>query len=83
VLSLSLRATNDTQGSFGAGLPEVDQSDPPGMADETHCGRLIIEWNRNGQPPPDDLDWRVRPEPPGALTDEEISRLLREISDRM
>lgn len=45
-------------------------------------GRIVIEWRRVADAPPDDFDWRVTPEPPG-LSDDELSRLLKEIADRL
>jgi hypothetical protein len=45
-------------------------------------GRIVIEWTRVADEPPDDFDWKVNLEPPG-LPDEEVSRLLAEIAQRI
>jgi hypothetical protein len=52
------------------------------MPDEPLEGRIVIEWNRVADGPPDDFDWKVSLEPPG-LPDEEVSRLLAEIAQRI
>ena len=60
-----------------------DHCDTDLMADEPYDGRIVIEWRRVASAPPDDFDWRITPEPPGRLTDEETSRLLAEIAERL
>ncbi len=61
----------------------LDHCDTDLMADETYDGRIVIGWRRVATTTPDDFDWRITPEPPGRLTDEEMSRLLAEIAERM
>ena len=53
------------------------------MPDQPYDGRIVIDWRRVANASPDDFDWHVTPEPPGLMTDEEISRLLKEISERI
>jgi len=53
------------------------------MPDQPYDGRIVIDWRRVANAPPDDFDWRITPEPSGQITDEEISRLLKEIADRI
>lgn len=53
------------------------------MSDRPYDGRIVIEWARVADAPPDDFDWRITPDPKGLLTDEEMSRLLKEISERI
>jgi hypothetical protein len=43
----------------------------------------MIDWRRVAEAPSDDFDWRITPEPSGLMSNEEISRLLREIADRI
>ena len=57
------------------------------MHEEPPSGRIVIEYWRIADARPEgseselEFDWRVTPEPTG-LTDDEISRLLGEISTR-
>jgi hypothetical protein len=53
------------------------------MPDEPYDGRIVIEWRRVANTPPDNFDWRLTPEPSGLMTDLESSRLLKEIADRI
>jgi hypothetical protein len=53
------------------------------MSDHPYDGRIVIDWRRVADAPPDDFDWRSTPERSGLMTDEEISRLLKEIAKRI
>jgi hypothetical protein len=55
----------------------------PGMPDKTYECRIVIDWRRVANAPPIDFDWRITPEPPGPMTDGEISRSLKEIAERI
>lgn len=52
------------------------------MAEKPLSGRIVIEWRRTGDKPPDEFDWRVELDPPG-LPDEDVSRPLAEIAARI
>jgi hypothetical protein len=58
------------------------------MHEEPPSGRIVIEYWRIADAPTEgsdwelEFDWRVTPEPTGELADDEISRLLGEISKR-
>ena len=52
------------------------------MPDNQSEGRIVIEWKRVADAPPDDFDWKISLEPPG-LPDEDVSRLLAEIAQRI
>jgi len=52
------------------------------MADILLSGRILIEWKRVSDAPPDEFDWSVKLDPPG-LPDEDLSRLLAEIAERI
>jgi hypothetical protein len=33
------------------------------MSDRPYDGRIVIEWARVADAPPDDFDWRITPDP--------------------
>lgn len=53
------------------------------MPDRPYDGRILIEWARVTEDPTDEFDWRITLDPNGLLTDDEMSRLLKEISERI
>lgn len=53
------------------------------MSDQPYDGRVVIDWRRVADAPPNDFDWRVTTEPSGSMSDQEIARLLEEVAERI